>query len=113
MTWDELPGKEAFVTIVNGVVRVVCAENQIVKRSQRRTIRENLFDGQRIDVMNYPSIWNLITRDAEVAAAISEDDVLSSSTPTWRSIETLVQVTSRTECRIADLTLEGEILEPL
>lgn len=63
--------------------------------------------------MDQDSSPNLVTVDSEIATIVSNDDLVSQTSPLGGSVEPLVDVAIESESLFADNPLEGQIVEAL
>ena len=97
---------------MNGVMRLVCYANQVVKiQSTSRSVQDVLFV-DRVHVVHDNSIMNLMSFDSEITTFISRYDVVTKATPFTGCIELLIDPTITAEGRTAYFSTNGKVVEP-
>lgn len=89
--------KESFVAPMDGIVRVVCGGDQILRIEDLLVVFDDVPRSHRIQMMNRRTTMNLKSRNTEITSVISVDYEVANTSPLLGSIESLVDVAIESE----------------
>ena len=98
---------------MNSIVSIAACADEIVGIEYETCSALNVFDGDRIDVMNRNSTVDLSILNSEIAAIVTNDDLLTNISPVEGLIECLVHVAIEAEGVSTDDSAESQIIVAL
>lgn len=99
----------SLVAVVNGVVGSVGDGDQVVGIEETVIASLELFECDRIQVMDAETTMDLEPIEAEVTSVVSNDDSVTSLTPFTRCVEALVHPAVEPERRLSDVAFQSEV----
>lgn len=105
----EKPGKLPFVTVVDGVMRLVGRGDEELGVENIFVAVSNIIDSHRVHVMDVEARMDLVTLDAKITALITVDNPVSGPFPLPRGVEHLVEMTLKAESSVTNNTSQSEI----
>jgi hypothetical protein len=112
-TFCEESGKLLFVGVVNGVVCLQGAADELLLVENPRIAGGDVAYLHWIHVMDDDMIENFIARDCEVTAKISHDHIATSNPPLVAVVEPLVLESLPTKGTLTHHSIQPEVVEPL
>ena len=98
---------------MNCVMSVVRNANQEFRIQQKVCCEPNVFNGNRIHMVNDDSPADFLVENSKVAAVVANYYLIANEPPLPRVVERLILVSVESECIRANLAAELEILESL
>jgi len=95
---------------MNGIVGSVCNCDQELWVEDTRVSTRNIGNRHWVHVMDGDSLMNFVTWHAQIAALVTDDDMVTKLTPFYRSIELLIHVPVEAKRRHSNCSMKSEIL---
>lgn len=98
---------------MNGVVGLVCRRDEKLWVEDAAVTVSDVLDAHRIHVVDDGTTRNIVAFDAEITAAIADDDVVTNLLPLSGGVELLVDPTIKPKGRVAHRASQREVAEAL